>query len=75
MNFSVHFDDDTVARLNTAVEQLGIPRNRIITRAVQEWLGRNEDHEWPELLREHLRNPAPELETGAPDLKPWLPGS
>lgn len=75
MNFSVHFDDETVARLSQAVEQHGLTRNRIIVRAVQEWLARNEDHEWPDALREHLRNPAPDLVAGAPDLKPWIPES
>ena len=36
MNFSVHFDAQTVARLSAAVERVGLTRHRIIVRAVQE---------------------------------------
>ena len=43
MNFSVHFDDATVERLNKAVERVDLTRNRIIVKAVQEWLERNEE--------------------------------
>ena len=41
MNFSVHFDADTVARLGAAVERTGLTRNRIIGEAVREWLGQS----------------------------------
>ncbi len=75
MNFSVHFDDETLARLQKAVAQAGITRNRIIVLAVQEWLARNEEREWPELLKEHFRNPAPALSEGTADFQPWAPSS
>lgn len=75
MNFSVHFDTQTVARLNTAVERVGLTRNRIIVRAVQEWLLKNEAEEWPEDLRDHWRNPAPELGAGAVDFEYWQPAA
>lgn len=61
MNFSVHFDEATLARLAAAVADTGLTRNRIIVIAVQEWLARNEEKDWPPVLREHFRNPAPEL--------------
>ncbi len=61
MNFSVHFDDQTLERLNAAVKRVGLTRNRIIGKAVQDWLDRNEQKDWPEALKAHFRNPAPEL--------------
>jgi hypothetical protein len=60
MNFSVHFDDATVERLNKAVERVDLTRNRIIVKAVQEWLERNEEKDWPEALKAHFRNPSPD---------------
>ena len=75
MNFSVHFDPETVARLNAAVERVGLTRNRIIVRAVQEWLVKNEAEEWPEDLRDHWRNPAPELSAGPVEFEPWRPAT
>lgn len=73
MNFSVHFDAETLARLNTAVERGGVTRNRVIVRAVQEWLTRNEAEIWPDFLLEHLRNPAPDLDQGAVEFQLWKP--
>lgn len=75
MNFSVHFDAETVARLNAAVERAGLTRNRIIVRAVQDWLVRNEALEWPEDLRDHWRNPAPELSAGPAEFEIWRPAA
>jgi predicted transcriptional regulator len=75
MNFSVHFDAQTVARLSAAVERVGLTRNRIIVRAVQEWLVKNEAEEWPEDLRDHWRNPAPELSAGPVEFEPWRPAA
>lgn len=63
MNFSVHFDDATVASLTEAVRRTGATRNRLIVRAVQEWLERNAEKDWPAALRAHWRNPAPDEET------------
>lgn len=71
MNFSVHFDEDTLARLQAAVERAGLTRNRIIVLAVQEWLARNEARDWPEALRAHFVNPAPELEDDTLDVEAW----
>lgn len=72
MNFSVHFDEATIDRLSKAVDQAGLTRNRIIVKAVQEWLERNEAKDWPETLKEHFRNPAPELSSGGDtDVKVW----
>lgn len=74
MNFSVHFDDATVERLNKAVARVDLTRNRIIVKAVQEWLERNEEKDWPELLKAHFRNPAPELASDEPlEAKAWRP--
>lgn len=74
MNFSVHFDEATIDRLSKAVDQQGLTRNRIIVKAVQEWLERNEARDWPEALKAHFRNPAPELAAGADDeVKAWRP--
>lgn len=74
MNFSVHFDDDTLERLNRAVEQAGLTRNRVISSAVKEWLVRFESSDWSPALREHFRNPAPELAAGIADFQVWQPG-
>lgn len=71
MNFSVHFDEATVERLNAAVAGAGLTRNRIIVIAVQEWLARNEEKSWPSALREHFRNPAPELAQETLDTLAW----
>jgi hypothetical protein len=71
MNFSVHFDEDTVRRLAEAVARTGVTRNRIIVTAVQDWLARNEEKDWPEALREHFRNPAPELAQESLDAESW----
>jgi len=71
MNFSVHFDEATVQRLNKAAERAGLARNRVIAMAVQEWLARNEEKDWPELLAAHFRNPAPELAQDALDFEAW----
>ena len=76
MNFSVHFDDVTVERLNKAVERVDLTRNRIIVKAVQEWLERNEEKDWPESLKAHFRNPAPGLTADETlDAKAWRPQS
>ncbi|HVT36669.1 MAG TPA: CopG family transcriptional regulator [Nevskiaceae bacterium] len=61
MNFSVHFDEATLDRLAAAVGRTGLTRNRIIVLAVQQWLDRNEEPDWPRTLKEHFQNPAPEL--------------
>ena len=71
MNFSVHLDTDTVARLGVAVERTGLTRNRIIGEAVREWLARNEEPTWPATLAEHFRNPAPELAQETLDASQW----
>ncbi|MFP5304272.1 MAG: ribbon-helix-helix protein, CopG family [Gammaproteobacteria bacterium] len=71
MNFSVHFDEATLDRLNKAVERSGMTRNRIIVVAVQEWLGRNEERDWPDALKAHFRNPAPELGEETLDFQAW----
>lgn len=71
MNFSVHFDTDTVARLAAAVERTSLTRNRIIGEAVREWLARNEEPTWPATLAEHFRNPAPELAQETLDAGQW----
>ncbi|EIT67613.1 MULTISPECIES: ribbon-helix-helix domain-containing protein [Hydrocarboniphaga] len=74
MNFSLHLDDDTLERLNRAVERSGQTRNRLIGVAVREWLNRFESADWPPALREHFRNPAPELQAGVVDFQVWKPG-
>jgi predicted transcriptional regulator len=71
MNFSVHFDEATIDRLAAAVERSGLTRNRIIVQAVRDWLERNEEPGWPEALREHFRNPAPELAEETLDVQAW----
>ncbi|HSW11289.1 MAG TPA: ribbon-helix-helix protein, CopG family [Solimonas sp.] len=71
MNFSVHFDEATIERLNKAVERAGVTRNRLIGMAVQEWLARNEEKDWPETLAAHFRNPAPELAQDTLDFQAW----
>ena len=71
MNFSVHFDEATLARLSAAVKRLGIARNRIIMLAVQEWLSRNEEKDWSLALQAHFRNPAPELAEETLEFQGW----
>jgi predicted transcriptional regulator len=71
MNFSVHFDDKTVERLNKAVAQVGLTRNRIIVTAVQDWLEHNEGRDWPAALKAHFRNPAPDLAEETLDFEAW----
>ena len=71
MNFSVHFDDDTVERLNRAAARVGLARNRVITLAVQDWLAHNEEKDWPALLKGHFANPAPELAEETLDFQAW----
>lgn len=71
MNFSVHFDEATLDRLNRAVERSGMTRNRIIVTAVQTWLAQNEEKDWPKSLKAHFRNPAPELAEDTLDFQAW----
>lgn len=71
MNFSVHFDEATLERLNGAVERIGLTRNRIIVTAVQEWLERNNEKDWPATLKSHFSNPAPELGEVELDVQAW----
>ena len=71
MNFSLHLDSDTLARLAAAVKRTGVTRNRIIGEAVREWLARNEEPTWPQALAEHFRNPAPELAQETLDGAVW----
>ncbi|WP_020650423.1 hypothetical protein [Solimonas variicoloris] len=71
MNFSVHFDDETIERLNRAVARVGLTRNRVITLAVQDWLARNEEKDWPAVLKSHFGNPAPELTEETLDFQAW----
>ncbi len=71
MNFSVHFDDATMERLSKAVERVGMTRNRLIVVAVQDWLARNEEKDWPETLKGHFRNPAPEIAEETLDFQAW----
>lgn len=71
MNFSVHFDEVTLDRLNKAVERFGMTRNRLIVTAVQDWLARNEEKDWPDALKAHFRNPAPELAEETLDFQAW----
>lgn len=71
MNFSVHLDDDTIEALRAAVARTGLTRNRIIGLAVQEWLARNAEKDWPASLREHFGNPAPELAHETVDAQAW----
>lgn len=71
MNFSVHIDEATLARLTGAVERTGQTRNRLIVTAVQEWLARNEEKDWSEVLKAHFRNPAPELAEDTLDFQAW----
>lgn len=71
MNFSVHFDEETVERLRLATARSGLTRNRLISIAVQEWLARNEEKDWPAPLRRHFSNPAPELSEDTLDFQAW----
>lgn len=71
MNFSIHLDSDTLERLQAAVARTGLTRNRLIVTAVQEWLARNEEKDWPEALQAHFRNPAPELMEESLDVLAW----
>ncbi len=71
MNFSVHFDDRTLERLNAAVKRSGLTRNRIISLAVQEWLARDEEKDWSPALKAHFRNPAPELAEETLEFHRW----
>jgi hypothetical protein len=71
MNFSVHFDEVTLERLRAAVKRSGLTRNRIISLAVQEWLGRNEEKDWSAALKAHFRNPAPELAEQTLEFQGW----
>lgn len=71
MNFSVHFDEETIAKLGEAVTRVGLTRNRIITLAVQDWLSRHEEKDWPAALKSHFGNPAPELAEDTLDFQAW----
>ena len=71
MNFSIHLDDACIARLSEAVERTGLSRNRLIAQAVREWLERNEESQWPPVLAQHFRNPAPELAQETLDAGQW----
>jgi predicted transcriptional regulator len=71
MNFSVHFDDALLERLNAAAKRSGITRNRIISLAVADWLARNDEKDWSASLKAHFRNPAPELAEETLEFQAW----
>lgn len=71
MNFSVHIDEETLARVQAAVARVGMTRNRLIVTAVQEWLTRNEARDWPDNLKAHFANPAPSLMDQTLDVQQW----
>jgi Arc/MetJ-type ribon-helix-helix transcriptional regulator len=47
MNFSVHFNDELVKRLNETAKAKGKTRNALIREAVTEWLERERPKKWP----------------------------
>ena len=71
MNFSVHFDDALLERLNAAAKRAGLTRNRIISLAVAGWLAQNDEKDWSAGLKAHFRNPAPELAEETIEFQGW----
>ncbi|MBN8517093.1 MAG: CopG family transcriptional regulator [Candidatus Accumulibacter sp.] len=50
MHFNIYLDDETGKRLTEAAQQAGENRNAVIRRAVQEWLARRVEPQWPETV-------------------------
>ena len=70
MNFSIHLDNATQARLDAVVQSTKRPRSAIVREAVLAWLDKGQavqtDNGWGPLVMEHFNNPDPE----AKDLMP-----
>lgn len=62
MHFNIYLDDQTGQRLTEAAQQAGENRNAVIRRAVQEWLARRHQPQWPAAVLSH---------TGSPDMPPF----
>ena len=62
MNFSIHIDDETAARLKREAARKKRTRNALITEAVKQWLERAQRSEWPEELQDF---------EGTPTLEPF----
>jgi len=47
LNFSIHLEDETFRRVETAAKQSGKTRNALIRQALREWLGGRKPAAWP----------------------------
>lgn len=74
MHFNIYLDDATGQRLTEAAQQAGENRNAVIRRAVQEWLARQHQPQWPPAVLAHTGHPddLPPFEAGRADLAPAL---
>jgi predicted transcriptional regulator len=65
MHFNIYLEDETGLRLTEAAQQAGENRNALIRRAVQEWLSRHDNPQWPEAVLNF---------TGMPDMPAFEAG-
>ena len=50
MHFNLYIDDQTGAELNNMAQQSGESRNAIIRHAIEAWITRHSQPQWPESL-------------------------
>ena len=53
MHFNIYLDDDTGQQLNAASADTGESRNALIRKAVSDWLARQGQPQWPDIVRNH----------------------
>jgi predicted transcriptional regulator len=65
MHFNIYLEDEIGLRLTEAARQTGENRNALIRRAVQEWLARDNQPQWPQAVLNFTGMPdMPAFETG-----------
>ncbi|MBS0512872.1 MAG: hypothetical protein JSR42_17020 [Proteobacteria bacterium] len=71
MHFNVYFDDVTGQRLAAVAKGAGESRNALIRKAVDEWLARHAQPQWPDAVMAFEGMPdMPPFEAGRAALRP-----
>jgi len=73
MHFNVYIDDQTGRQLTDFAQQSGQTRNALIRIAVQDWLARRNQPQWPDVVMNFTSmDDMPPFEAGRDKLKPPL---
>jgi len=71
MHFNIYIDDQTGQRLTDVAQRSGQTRNALIRNAVEEWLARRNQPQWPDVVLGFTgMDDIPPFEAGRNHLKP-----